>query len=584
MFNFHFNTIFNTKKDFSLVMFATIIGLLCGVLSMGFREVVEFVQSVVFDGESKNFVDLVEDMPFYNLLAITTAGGLLVGIIGRFFLISNRPQGMTEVVEVSLKKGAKVGIKSTFLSVVVNIITLGTGGSAGREGPVVHFTSGVSTMLMDKFNITGADRKTLLGCAAASAVGASFNAPIAGVFFAAELITGSYAMGRFVPVVIASVSGTFLTHFVYGDFPAFIVLEAGKIGLAEIPAFITLGILSALVASSFIRGVGKVYEFAIAKKIPMMLCPAIGGFLVGAIALIFPEVLGVGYFATDMAIAGKYTFIMLLMLLGAKILATVLTLGFGGGGGVFSPALFLGAMLGGAFAMALSTILAILNFNVELSYTGYTLAGMGAVAGAVLGAPVSTVFMIFELSGNYSLTLSVLVATVVSARTMQSIGVKSFFIWQLKNRGFDVEGGAENIALRDVFVRDLMRTDYKVVQKNTPLCEVKTLLKKDKLADVFVVDEGGRLVGDVCVYTMADYAFDSMGDNTITALDVVDVDTERVLETETLEMALTHYREGSETIVAVTDFSGVLIGILHENDVLIAYKNVIMETREDERL
>ena len=391
-------------------------------------------------------------------------------------------------------------------------------------------------------------------------------------------------MGHFVPVVISAISGTFLTHFVYGDFPAFIVLSAGKIGLGEIPAFIILGILSALVASVFIRGVDVVFNFAKHNKIPLILCPAIGGFLVGSIALVFPEVLGVGYFATDMAIAGKITFVMLLMLMVAKGLATVLTLGFGGGGGVFSPALFLGAMLGGAFAIAIISVVKLFGLNVEVSYVAYTLAGMGAVSGAVMGAPVSTIFMIFELSGNYSLTLAVMVATVVSARTMQGLNVKSFFIWQLKNRGLNMDGGIENIALREVKVQDLMKTDYSVVHKNSTLDKVKEKLKKDKLGDIFVVDDDGVLMGDVCLYTMADYAFNSTKDELITAIEVADVHTERTLQDDSLEDALTHYRQGGQTTVAVVDGKGVLIGILHENDVLLAYKNIIMDTRVGERI
>ena len=187
MSNFNLSSIVSTKKDLVIVGLASAIGILCGILAMGFREIISYVQSVAYSGESYNFVDLVESMPFYQLLSVTTGGGLLVGLIGRYFLVSNRSQGMTEVVEVALKKGRKITLKSTFFSALVNIITLGTGGSAGREGPIVHFTSGVTTYILDKVSITGKDKKTLLGCAAAAAVGASFNAPIAGVFLRLNL-------------------------------------------------------------------------------------------------------------------------------------------------------------------------------------------------------------------------------------------------------------------------------------------------------------------------------------------------------------------------------------------------------------
>ena len=424
----------------------------------------------------------------------------------------------------------------------------------------------------------------MLGCAAASAVSSTFSAPIAGVFFASELITGSYAASQFLPVVLASISGAFLSNIFYGSNTAFTIVDYQELSMYELPFFILLGILIAFLINLFIYGINTVYNFAREKKIPVFLCPAIGGLCVGIIACFLPQIMGDGYFTTNQSLAGNLPFYLLIMLIIAKLLATILTIGFGGGGGVFSPSLFIGAMIGGAFGVIVVNIMFYFNISSDVSYVMYSVAGMGSFAGGLLGAPISTVFMIFELTNNYILTLAVMISTFTTIRTMQNINVPTFFNWQLKNRGINLGGSIENIAMRNILVKDIMRYDFTSVNKDESLSIVRDKLRQKKLGDIFVTDDENLLLGDICVYSMADKAFNTDDDINSRAIDVADLNTIRVNLIDNLEQILPIYRENSKSVVAVVDDKGKLVGILNQNDVLIAYKNIIIDTRRSERL
>lgn len=580
---FGYNKIID-NNDVNIIITSVITGILCGGLAILFRETLELIINFSFNSDYYNLSNSAKKLSFIQIIIVTSTGGLLVGLIGYFFMPVNRSQGMTEVIETALKKDYKISLRTTIGSFFINVITLGTGGATGRAGSIVHLASGVSSLIFDKLKIQGRDRKILLGCAAASAVSSTFSAPIAGVFFASELITGSYAASQFLPVVLASISGAFLSNIFYGSNTAFTIVDYQELSMYELPFFILLGILIAFLINLFIYGINTVYNFAREKKIPVFLCPAIGGLCVGIIACFLPQIMGDGYFTTNQSLAGNLPFYLLIMLIIAKLLATILTIGFGGGGGVFSPSLFIGAMIGGAFGVIVVNIMFYFNISSDVSYVMYSVAGMGAFTGGLLGAPISTVFMIFELTNNYILTLAVMISTFTTIRTMQNINVPTFFNWQLKNRGINLGGSIENIAMRNILVKDIMRYDFTSVNKDESLSIVRDKLRQKKLGDIFVTDDENLLLGDICVYSMADKAFNTDDDINSRAIDVADLNTIRVNLIDNLEQILPIYRENSKSVVAVVDDKGKLVGILNQNDVLIAYKNIIIDTRRSERL
>ncbi len=292
----------------------------------------------------------------------------------------------------------------------------------------------------------------MLAAGVAAAISASFHAPIAGVLFAQEVILGHFAMAAFVPLVIAAAVAFVLAGIWFGDVPIFILPEFHITSMFEMPAFALLGLTCAIVAVFFQASLIGSDWLNRRINFPTVVRPVLGGFLVGMIALIYPEVLGVGYEATESAISNRLGLELLLGLIVAKSAATAITLGARMGGGVFSPSLYLGAMTGAAFGIIASSFFPDLASTPSL----YAIIGMGAVAAAVLGAPVSTTVMIFELTGSFSFSIAVLLAVSISTGVSQAFMGRSFFFWQLYARGIMLEAGPHEHLAKQVFVRELL--------------------------------------------------------------------------------------------------------------------------------
>ncbi|MEM9682744.1 MAG: chloride channel protein, partial [Pseudomonadota bacterium] len=358
-----------------LFILSVVIGLIAGGCAIVFREAIALVQQFGFGFSSERVHSMVALLPWWHVLLVTTGGGLIVGLMVRYLMIGGRPEGVADVIAASNLRGGRMPLMNGIWAAAVSAVSIGTGASTGREGPVVHLGATLSSFIAEKLHLGRALSRTLLGCGVATAVSASFNAPIAGVFFALEVVVGHYSLSAFAPVVIASVTGTVLSRMYFGDFPAFIVPVGDITSFLEFPAFAMLGIVSAAVAVIFMRLIAISGEAADRTGLPNWLRPAVAGLVIGLIALQFPHVLGVGYEATDMALNGQLSLLFLFILLIAKVACTALALGWGFGGGVFSPSLFIGAMTGGAFGVIATSVFPELSSG----HTAYTLVGMGAV-------------------------------------------------------------------------------------------------------------------------------------------------------------------------------------------------------------
>ncbi len=412
--------------QFLLFVVAIVTGFLAGIAATLFRGLESFVQGLFFGDGGDRLATQLTSLHWSRVLFAPVLGGLVIACATWFFLPERRPQGVAQVILAAT--GGRmpwwVGVRVA----VVSALSLGVGASAGREGPVVHLGASLSSWFASW--LTLANRRILLGCGVAAAVSASFNAPIAGVLFALEIVIGTYTLAVFAPVVVASVAGMLVTRITIGETPAFVLPEAAHIvSFWEFPAFALLGVVSACAAIAFMSAIVKAEDLF--KSVPFWFRFPLAGFAVGGVALVFPQVPGVGYEATDLALTGSYSLAMMLALIVVKTLATALCLGAGFSGGVFSPAIFVGAMVGGSFGVIATWALPWLSSGIG----AYAIVGMGAVAGAVLGAPVSTVLMVFELTSNYDMTIAVMVATAISSLITQQLHKPSFFLWQLERRG-----------------------------------------------------------------------------------------------------------------------------------------------------
>jgi CIC family chloride channel protein len=509
------------------------------------------------------------------------AGGLLIGLFLKYLMPGGQPQGVAQVIEAASLKGGRMTLKEGAGAAILSATSLGVGASTGREGPVVHLGAVLSSWVAQRLHLNRSMTLTLLGCGVAAGVAASFNAPIAGVFFALEVVVGHYALSAFAPIVIASVVGTIVTRIHIGDFPAFIVPEYALASFWEFPGFALLGVVCAVVAMAFMHSVRLAEDTVARTNAPVWLRPGVGGLAVGGLAIAFPQVLGVGYEATDAALKEQYVLWFLIALIMAKTAATAISLACRFGGGVFSPSLFLGAMTGASYGL-----IAALAFPELAAGNGlYAIVGMGAVAAAVLGAPISTILIVFEMTSDYKVTVAVMLAVAVSSLLTQRLMTRSFFLWQLERRGISLAGGRERQLLQASRVRDVMTEDFQIIKQDTPLTGIRTRLQTAPHGDFFVVDDEERLIGTLSFADVRPIAFEPGVENLINAYDVSRLNPQ-VLEADgNLEEALRALGESSATRVPVVEDlkSRRVVGVARYRDLLHAHNRILMQARAEER-
>ncbi len=430
--------------------------------TLGFILAVEFITTISYGEGTRALAQGARGLAPERAFIVPVLGGLLVGgllWLGRRLRVipDVRCMGVAEVIEARASPPGNLSLSSGAVNTLATALALGTGASAGREGPVVLIGGALSTALGERLGLTGREARTLLGCGAAAAVSAGFNAPIAGVLFALEVVLSNYALSMFGPVVLSAVVASLIGKTYLGDLHRFEIPSYTGAGLYDLPLAALLGIVCGIVAWSFLQLAGKgrriVRHLISRRRVEPALLPAVAGIGMGLLALELPEVLGVGYEATVEAIHGNYSLSLLTVLLVAKIFATVLCLSCRFGTGVFSGGIYFGAMSGAAFG-----IVANLLFDASVAdATFYALVGMGAVSGAIIGAPISTTLIVFELTGDYGITAALMVAVGIATLLTQIFFGSSWFHYQLNQRGYDLSDGPQGVILQTIRVRDVMR-------------------------------------------------------------------------------------------------------------------------------
>jgi len=438
---------------------ALVIGIAAGFAALFFRMGINALQHTLYGVEDVRLLhSFAESLPWYLILLIPVCGGLIVGLLLHYFTPDARVRSVADVIEGAALDNGRVEQRAGLVSALASMITLGSGGSSGREGPVVHLAAVISSRVSDWIKADGVTGRDLLGCAVAAAVSASFNAPIAGALFALEVVLRHFAVHSFAPIVIASVAGTVINRLEFGDVTEFSLRPDEALQFyVELPAFLILGLVSGLIAVAFMRGTFWAEDVAnhLQRKtgLPRWLRPAVAGLLLGALAIFFPHIIGVGYETTSAALTGELLLYEAIIFAALKALAATITIAGRMGGGVFSPSLMLGALSGLAFGLIATAIFP----DVSGSQTLYALAGMGAVAAAVLGAPISTTLIVFELTGDWQTGLAVMVAVSLSTAIASRLVHRSFFLTQLERRNIHLAAGPQAYLLAMFRVGKVMR-------------------------------------------------------------------------------------------------------------------------------
>lgn len=433
------------------------VGVLAGCAAVLFRVGIATVQQLIYGESDVQLASAASRLPWLLVLVVPILGGLCTGLILRRYTPDGQARGVAHVIEGAALRDGKVEGRAGLASALASFITLSTGGSTGREGPVVHLAAVISSKISRYIRADGLTARDLLGCAVASAVAASFNAPIAGTIFAMEVVLRHYASHAFGPIVIAAVSGALISRQSFGNMPEYLLAEQELKFYAELPAFVLLGLLCGLVAVVMMRAIfwttDRADDWQVRLRIPDWARPALAGAMLGAIAIFFPHIIGVGYETTSNALTGSLTFWAAVGFAAVKVAAVAITVAGRMGGGVFSPALMLGALTGLAFGWVATGIFP----TVSGAETLYALAGMGAVAAAVLGAPISTSMIVFEMTGDWQTGFAVMVAVAMSTTLASKFVARSFFLEQLERRDVHLAAGPQSYLLATIPVADLMR-------------------------------------------------------------------------------------------------------------------------------
>ena len=426
------------------------------------------------------------------VLFTPVVAGLLYGPLVYRFAREARGHGVPEVMYAVAEGGGRIRPQVALVKALASALCIGGGGSVGREGPIVQIGSALGSGLGQLVRLPQSRLRILVACGAAGGIAATFNTPIAGVFFALELILADFAVESFAAVVLAAVAAAALSRAVFGDQP-FLTLPPFRItSVGEYVAYAVLGLLAAVVGVGWSRTLYLVEDLCDRLwRGPEWLRPAAGGLVLGAVLLVLPQMYGVGYPVLGRAVGGGYTIAFVLLLLVGKVFATSLTIGIGGSGGVFAPSLFVGAMLGEAFGVALHAV----DSGLAPSPGAYALVGMGAVFAGAARTPITAVLIMFELTGEYQIILPLMLAIALAAGVSKLISPDTIYTRKLVRRGIDLN--APEQVLARISVAGAAGPLPAPLAPGAGLADLTARFAADGSTALPVLDDHGQLLGVV---------------------------------------------------------------------------------------
>lgn len=501
--------------DWFLIPLAAVVGILAGFATLGFEAMVRGSQGLFFH----RFRYGVSPRQLLTLLALPTAGGLLVGLIQRYVSRKAPSHGVLDAIEAMARRQGVMRLREGVFTAVNTSLTIGSGGSAGVEGPIVHIGSVLGSVVSQVLRIGRQQRNALVACGAAAGLASIFNAPIAGVIFVLEVMLRDFSLKTFIPVVVAAVFGVATVQSVLGHNEAMfrvpLAVQEYQVAFRELGLYLLLGALCGLAGWSFTKSLFAVERASRRVRLPMALKPAVGGLLLGVIAVVValtfgqrihtdgsPAFFGNGYPAIEACLnpqnyergggaLAQLTLPFLLTMFAAKIIGTSLTLGSGGAGGVFAPSLFIGATFGGAFGLAARYLPGFGGVNPAT----YALVGMGGVLAGCVHCPLTAFLLAFEVTQNYQVILPVMLAAILATTTSQLLLRDSIYSLSLRERGIRWGVLSDFTLLRRLRVESVGLHEAPSVRPQEPAQRLLELVAVGAGPDFPVVDDGGRYVG-----------------------------------------------------------------------------------------
>jgi len=574
-----FNTLFKeylarlkASEYIFMILMGAFIGLSGGLVSIGFRYLIRFIQRVAFGSWSYN-LEVVRDVPWYILMCIPAVGGLIIAPLVFRLASEARGHGVPEVLESVALRGGVIRARLVLVKALASAICIGTGGSVGREGPIVQIGSALGSAIGQVLQVSARRMRTLVGCGAAAGIAGTFNAPIAGALFAVEIILGDFGVPQFTPIVISSVVSTIVCRYYLGDMPAFIVPSYELVSAFELIPYAILGLVAAAVGVIFSILLYRTEDLLDGLKVPNMVKPAIGGLIIGAVAVLgYPHIMGVGYETIDMALSGQMTWSLLLGLVFIKLFATSVTLGSGGSGGIFAPSLFLGAMTGGFMGTWVHHFWP----KITAGPGAYAMVGMGAMVAATTHAPLTAMIIIFEMTGDYKIIPPLMAACVIACVLATRLKSTSIYTEKLKRRGVELFEPLEVDVMKRLPVSSVITRNPVLISEETVFRKLVDLVVNSPKSEFFVVRGENEYVGTISVHQLRQVILDGDWlDQLIIARDMADAAYPVLDAGDNLDLAMKLFaRELVDELPVLSD--GKLVGSVRKVDVLEEYNREVL--------
>ena len=569
----------------SSVMLVTslIVGIGAGLGAVLFRRLIDWIHNFAYN----DIAGILAEWYPLHLIVIPALGGAIVGPLVYYFAREAKGHGVPEVMEALELRGGKIRPRVVVVKSLASSVCIASGGSVGREGPIAQIGSALGSLIGQLLKLSEDRVRPLVACGAAGGIAATFNAPIAGAVFALEVLLRRFGSVYFGAVVISAVTADVIAHYFEGDSRTFLTPEYTMQSPWELLLYTLMGFIAALAAVGFSRLLYFSEDIWGLIRIPEPAKPLLGGILLGLLGIIsyqidgFPRVFGVGYETIENTLFSQLTLQVTFGLLLLKLVATTLTLGSGGSGGIFAPSLFMGAMLGASFGQIAHTI-----FPEIVAPSGaYALVGMAAFFGGAAHAPITAILILFEMTGDYQIILPLMLSTVLSTIVSRNLSPDSIYTLKLKRRGVELSQDTQAIDLMQGVTAEIaMNRETDAVSSDMSLIELMSTFSSTHYHALPVVQNETELVGLITINEL-DHVRSKGTLESKTIADILTINNPAtILPHQPVWMALRHLEAQGEGCVPVVSESGknILLGVLRRIDIIRAYNKAVTKRAQDQ--
>ncbi len=550
-------------SDWQLMLLrSALAGILGALSSLAFKILTESVHEL-FTHSTGGVVESMRQLPWWATLTVPALGGLIAGFILLLGKRIPKREAAADYMETIVIGNGDVPVRASLVKSIASLFVIGSGGSIGREGPLVQLAAMCSSLIGRWRKLSMPQRRLLVACGASAGIASAYNAPIAGSFFVAEIILGSIAMESLGALVVSAVAASLTLRVLVHPSHLYTVPSFQLDSPVEMIGYVVLGVVAGISAPFFLRSLRYVQQLFAAIKIPQPLKLALGGLVVGALAIYLPEVCGNGYSVVLRILNGEIIWQMLILVLAGKWIATAFSFGSGAPGGVFTPSLFMGASIGMLFGTAVHAFWA----QGAVDSRTFALVGMGAFLSAASQAPIMSVILLFEMTMSYDVMLPLLLCSVIAYFIAKSIGDGSVSLY---GEALAKRQKAPKILERGT-VAEIMKPSPSFVGVKAGFAEIANVFLSSKVTSLWVISQNTHFLGTISLHDIKPYLSDPLLAEVATAYDVMRETTEKVVyPDQRIGDALGVFIEMEVDMLPVVNKSGVLLGSLDKNDLLLA--------------